>query len=125
MHRELLKLIGGFAKSYGTGTIDFYIDNFILRIVLHFMKLYIISLGNKGAKSSRTSKRGSSEDIPLTEQAVRSNEDTLPRENGDAADGDAPDGEPTRKKSSRKEKSVLQAKLTKLAVQIGYAGEIT
>lgn len=75
--------------------------------------------GSKEEKSSRTTKRGSSEDIPLTEQPIRANEDTLPRENGDA-----PDGQSTPKKSHRKEKSVLQAKLTKLAVQIGYAGFI-
>ena len=34
------------------------------------------------------------------------------------------DGEPEKKKNLKKEKSVLQGKLTKLAVQIGKAGTI-
>uniref|UniRef100_H2Z407 Calcium-transporting ATPase n=1 Tax=Ciona savignyi TaxID=51511 RepID=H2Z407_CIOSA len=56
---------------------------------------------------------GGQEMIPLTERV------------GDAPEeeeGEETDGEPKKKKSRRKEQSVLQAKLTKLAVQIGYGG---
>ena len=44
-----------------------------------------------------------------------------PEVNNDAAGGSSSAAE-KKEKSSTKEKSVLQAKLTKLAIQIGYAG---
>jgi len=34
-------------------------------------------------------------------------------------------GRPTTSTNERKEKSVLQSKLTKLAIQIGYAGKVS
>lgn len=56
----------------------------------------------------------SPENIPLTEF-----------KDGNEGGEEAAEGEePKKKKSRRKEQSVLQAKLTKLAVQIGYVGEI-
>lgn len=55
------------------------------------------------------------------------NVDTMP--NNSVADGTAPDGngsapreKPKEEGGGKKERSVLQAKLTKLAIQIGYAG---
>nr|BCY27130.1 plasma membrane Ca++ ATPase isoform a [Phallusia philippinensis] len=55
----------------------------------------------------------SPENIPLTEF----------KDGNDGGEEEGADGEePKKKKSRRKEQSVLQAKLTKLAVQIGYVG---
>lgn len=39
------------------------------------------------------------------------------------ADAQAPEEKKKKKSKTRKEKSVLQTKLTKLAIQIGYVGE--
>ncbi|XP_039264361.1 plasma membrane calcium-transporting ATPase 2-like isoform X2 [Styela clava] len=61
----------------------------------------------------------SPEEIPLTENP-QENAQGNTTENGGTTETD---GEP-KKRSGRKDKSVLQAKLTKLAVQIGYAGFI-
>lgn len=95
-------------------------DNILERGLRLLVSYVIFTDAKKDAKSSQHEMAGSTENIPLTEQSMRSNDDTLPRENGgDVADG----GQSAPKKSHRKEKSVLQAKLTKLAVQIGYAGK--
>ena len=55
---------------------------------------------------------GGQESIPLTERV-----DTDPDEDVEAAPNDK-----KKRASGRKEKSVLQTKLSKLAIQIGYAG---
>lgn len=64
--------------------------------------------------TSAHSNNDNHESIPLKDAAEFPGEDATNE-----------DGEPKQQRSVRKEKSVLQAKLTKLAVQIGYFGFVT
>uniref|UniRef100_A0A6G1SG14 Calcium-transporting ATPase n=1 Tax=Aceria tosichella TaxID=561515 RepID=A0A6G1SG14_9ACAR len=76
----------------------------------------------KAAKKAKKAKKSIQVDIEMQPQALLQQTQAVPQVevDGPEAAAPAPEGE----QSVRRDKSVLQAKLTKLAIQIGYAGSI-
>lgn len=86
----------------------------------HFIPAAAASNSNSQKVTNSTaahSNNDNHESIPLKDAAEFTGEDGEPAQEAD--------GEPKQQRSSRKEKSVLQAKLDKLAVQIGYFGKLS